>query len=61
MTIKHIYNIINKTMKTIEDIDMMSLTKKKYNQNKINEAYELLDNLRDELIRENIKRRHERE
>lgn len=48
-------------MKTIEDIDMMSLTKKKYNQNKINEAYELLDNLRDELIRENIKRRHERE
>lgn len=55
MTIKHVYNIINKVMKIIEDIDMMSLTKKKYNQNQINEAYELLDNFRDKLIRENIK------
>lgn len=61
MTIKHIYNIINKAMKEIEDVDMMSLDRRKYNQEQINKAYNLLDNFRDELIRENIKRRHERE
>lgn len=55
MTIKHIYNIINKAMKEIEDVDMMSLDRRKYNQEQINKAYNLLDNFRDELIRENIK------
>ena len=55
MTINHVYNIINKVMKSIENIDMMSLDKRKYNQIQINEAYNLLDNFRDELIRENIK------
>lgn len=55
MTINHVYNIINKVMKSIENIDMMSLDKRKYNQMQINEAYNLLDNFRDELIRENIK------
>lgn len=55
MTINHVYNIINKVMKLIENIDMMSLDKRKYNQMQINEAYNALDNFRDELIRENIK------
>lgn len=59
MTTKHIYNIINKAMKTIEDVDMMSLDKRKYNQEQINEAYRILDNFRDELIRENMKKEKE--
>lgn len=57
MTTKHIYNIINKAMKEIEDVDMMSLDRRKYNQEQINKAYNLLDNFRDELIRESIKNR----
>ena len=55
MTINHVYNIINKIMKLIENIDMMSLDKRKYNQEQINKTYNVLDNFRDELIRENIK------
>lgn len=55
MTIKHIYNIINKTMRRLENIDFISLEKRKYNQEQLNEAYNILDNFKDELIRENIK------
>lgn len=58
MTIKHIYNIINKTMKLLEEIDFVSLDKRKYNQEQVNKAYKTLDNFKDELIRENIKRRN---
>lgn len=61
MTINHIYNIINKTMKLLEEIDFISLDKRKYNQEQVNKAYNILDNFKDELIRENIKqRRHKR-
>lgn len=55
MTINHIYNIVIDTMNKLEDIDFMSLDKRKYNQQQLNEAYRILDNLKDELIRENIK------
>ena len=58
MTINHIYNIVIDTMNKLEDIDFISLDKRKYNQQQLNEAYRILDNLKDELIRENIKRRH---
>ena len=57
MTIKHIYNIINKTMKSLEEIDFVNLDKRKYNQEQVNKAYNILDNFKDELIRENIKNR----
>lgn len=57
MTIKHIHRIINKTMKLLEDIDFISLEKRKYNQKQLNEAYNILDNFKDELIRENIKQK----
>lgn len=57
MTINHIYNIINKTMKLLEEIDFVSLDKRKYNQEQVNKAYNILDNFKDELIRENIKKR----
>lgn len=55
MTINHIYNIVIDTMNKLEDIDFMSLDKRKYNQQQLNEAYKILDNFKDELIRENIK------
>lgn len=55
MTIKHIYKIINKTMQLLESIDFINLEKRKYNQEQLNKAYKVLDNFRDELIRENIK------
>ena len=55
MTINHIYNIVIDTMNKLEDIDFMSLDKRKYNQQQLNEAYRILDNFKDELKRENIK------
>ena len=55
MTINHIYNIVVNTMNKLENIDFISLDKRKYNQQQLNEAYKILDNFRDELIRENIK------
>lgn len=61
MTINHIYNIVKETMSKLENIDFISLGKRKYNQQQLNEAYRILDNFKDELIRENIKRRHTNE
>lgn len=55
MTINHIYNIVKETMSKLENIDFISLGKRKYNQQQLNEAYRILDNFKDELIRENIK------
>ena len=58
MTINHIYNIVIDTMNKLEDIDFINLDKRKYNQQQLNEAYKILDDFKDELIREDIKRRH---
>lgn len=58
MTINHIYNIVVNSMNKLEDIDFINLDKRKYNQQQVNEAYNILDNFKDELIREIIKRRH---
>ena len=55
MTINHIYNIVVNTMNKLENIDFISLDKRKHNQQQLNEAYRILDNFKDELIRENIK------
>ena len=55
MTINHIYNIVTDIMNKLENIDFISLDKRKYNQQQLNEAYKILDNFKDELIRENIK------
>lgn len=55
MTINHIYKIINQTMNLLENIDMISLNNRKYNQKQVNEAYKILDNFKNELIRENTK------
>jgi hypothetical protein len=61
MTINHIYNIVVDAMNKLEDIDLISLDKRKYNQQRLNEAYKILDDFKDELIRENIKRRNTNE
>lgn len=61
MTINHIYNIVIDIMNKLENIDFISLDKRKYNQKQLNEAYRILDNLKDELIREDIKRRYTNE
>lgn len=55
MTINHIYKIINQVMNLLEDVDFISLDKRKYNQEQINKAYNVLDSFKDEIIRENIK------
>lgn len=59
MTIKHIYKIVKKTMQLLEEIDFINLEKRKYNQEQVNKAYKVLDNVKDELIRENIKKQGE--
>lgn len=53
MTIHHIYRIVNKIMSLLEEVDFINLDKRKYNQEQINKAYNILDSFRDELIREN--------
>ena len=54
MTINHIYNIVIDTMKELENINLLDITKRKQNQTQLNRAYKILDDLKDELIRENI-------
>ena len=57
MKIRHIYEIITNAMKELDDIDIFTnnLSRRTISQYKINRAYKLLDSLKDELIRENIK------
>ena len=55
MTIKHIYKIVVDTMNKLENMDLIRLDKKANNQKQLNEAYNILDNLRNELIREKNK------
>lgn len=57
MTINYIYNITKEVMYKLEHIDYYDIKKNKYNQQNLNEAYNILDNLKDELIRESIKNR----
>ena len=59
MTIKHIRIIIEKAMLKLNNIDFMDITKRSYNQKCVNEVYTILDNFKDELIRENIKKKQE--
>ena len=57
MTINHIYNIVIDTMKEWENINLLDISKRKESQAQINKAYKILDNFKDELIREYIKRK----
>lgn len=42
-------------MAELENINLLDITKRKQNQAQLNRAYKILDDLKDELIRENIK------
>ena len=57
MTINHIYNIVIDTMKELESINLLDISKRKESQAQINKAYKILDNFKDELIREDVKRK----
>ena len=61
MTINHIYNIVASTMAELENINLLDITKRKQNQTQLNRANKILDDLKDELIRENINRRYTNE
>ena len=64
MTINYVYEKINKIMECLDRIDFfdVSSNQRKYNQKKINEVYNILDNLNDEIIREiEIKKRIKKE
>ena len=64
MTINHIKDTIEKVMETIDTIDFINtiqLRGRTLNQSKINKAYKMLDNLRDEFIREEIKQLQKKE
>ena len=54
---KHIYEVRDSAMKELDDIDIFTndLSRRTIAQSKINRAYKLLDNFKNELIRENIK------
>ena len=55
MTINHIDTIITNAMEKLESINTLDFRKKESNQKRVNEVYNILDNLKDEIIREKIK------
>lgn len=58
ITLKDTYNVIDDTMKILENINLYevsTITSRMLNQKKLHKAYKLLDDFRDELIREHIK------
>lgn len=57
MTINHVYNKVIDTMKELESINLLDISKRKENQAQVNKAYKILDSFKDELIREDIKRK----
>lgn len=61
MKISYIFKKVCYIMSILEDIDFINLDKRKYNQEQINKAYNVLDSFKDEIIRENIKNKQKRE
>ena len=57
MTINHVYNIVIDTMKELENINLLDISKRKESQTQINKVYKIVDKFKDELIREDIKRK----
>jgi hypothetical protein len=55
MTINHVYKIVKKVMEKLDNIDFLNINIKKANQKNLNDAYKILDEFKDELIRERIK------
>ena len=57
MKLEHVYNTIQKAMTELESVDLVDVSKRKESQVKVNKVYDILDNFKDELIREKIKNR----
>ena len=58
MTTNHVYKKITEVMQIIENLNLYesnSRTRRMLNQQQLNKAYRVLDNFRDEIIREHIK------
>ena len=63
ITLKETYNVVNDTMKILENINLYevsSRTQRILNQQQIHKAYRKLDNFKDKLIREDIKNKQKR-
>lgn len=57
MKLEHVYNTIQKAMTELESVDLVDVSKRKESQVKVNKVYDILDNFKDEIIREKIKNR----
>lgn len=57
MKLEHVYNTVQKAMTELESVDLVDVSKRKESQVKVNKVYDILDNFKDELIREDIKRK----
>ena len=58
MTISHVYKKVTEVMETIQNVNLYeisSVTMRRLNQKKVNQAYKMLDELRAEMERESIK------
>ena len=55
MKIKYVYDIVNTVISILDNVDLVSIDKRRESQKAINKVYNILDYFRDELIRENIK------
>ena len=62
MKITYIINKLKEIQDCLDAIDYFNVSseQRRYNQKRLNEAYKLIDNFHDELIREKIKRRNEK-
>lgn len=57
MKLEHVYNTVQKAMTELESVDLVDVSKRKESQVKVNKVYDILDNFKDEIIREYIKRK----
>lgn len=55
--LEHVYNTVQKAMTELESVDLVDVSKRKESQVKVNKVYDILDNFKNELIREKIKNR----
>lgn len=56
MKLEHVYNTVQKAMTELESVDLVDVSKRKESQVKVNKVYDILDNFKDELIREKMKK-----
>ena len=63
MTLSRVYKKVSEAMSLIENLNLYEIESRQVrivNQQKLNKAYRVLDNFRDELIRESIKNKQKR-